>query len=172
MRRRTFVTASLGALALPAVAWAQASSVRTPPAPITAQNALETAFLAASSNEQLRQGFRRLFLVSRVAMALSSRDPGTPPRQIELAPNVRACLIFTSAARAVSVMGDSAPIVMLTGREALERMRGTNVIINMNLTPRLTLEAEDVDAYLAMPNETPAPPPPAPRRSGSTGAPE
>jgi hypothetical protein len=171
VRRRTFVAASLGALALPATAWAQAPLA--PPPPIEPQNALETAFLAAFANEDLRQGFRRLFLVSRVAMALSSRDPGTPPRQIQIAPNVRACLIYTSAARAVSVMGANAPIVMLTGREALTRMRGANVIINMNLNPRLTLEPEDIEAYLAMPNLTPAPPPAPPaRRSGSTGAPE
>jgi hypothetical protein len=166
------MAASLSALALPATAWAQTALAPEPPAPIEPQNALEQAFLAAFVNEDLRQGFRRLFLVSRVAMALSSRDPSTPPRQIHIAPNLSACLIYTSAARAVSVMGANAPIVMLTGREALERMRGTNVIINMNLNPRLTLEAADIDAYLAMPNETPAPPPAPPRHSGSTGAPE
>jgi hypothetical protein len=130
---------------------------------IEPQNALERSFVAAADNEAMRAIFRRQFLEAQVAVALSSTTPEAPPRQIELRPGVHACLIFTSSARATEVMGAQAPRVMLTGRQALERMRGANAIININLRPFLTLDAAGIEAFLAVPtaDATPAPETPA-----------
>jgi hypothetical protein len=156
MRRRAFLAASLAALAAPASA--QTTPATAPrasrPAPmIEPENPLEQAFLEAFDTPALRAAFRREFLASPVALALSARDPSAPPRSIQLRPGVYACLIFTSSARAAAVMGPGAPKLVLTGREALERVRGTNVVININLTPYLTLEPEDVEAYLTLTDE-------------------
>lgn len=150
MRRRAFVTASLAALAAPAFAQTAPTAPSSPPPMITPQNPLEESFLEAFDTPSLRASFRREFLGSPVALALSARDPGAPPRSIRLRNGAYACLIFTSAARAAEVMGPGSPKLVVTGREALERVRGTNVIININLTPYLTLEAEDVEAYLTL----------------------
>lgn len=180
MRRRLFLAGSIVAVTAPGLALAQS---QTPPAAAPAgppparariepQNALEYAFVDAIDNEDLRPAFRRELLISQVALALSAREPGAPPRSIELRPGFRACLIFTSPARARAVMGPNAPMLTATGREALERVRGTNVVININLAPMLVLEAEDVETYLALPNpvepvEAPRPPAqPAPPSAG------
>lgn len=168
MHRRRFVATALATIAAPAAAHGQtepASATASPaatPALIEPQNALEQSFLNALNNEALRPAFRRQFLTSQVALAVVSRLPEAPPRQVQMRPGVSACLIFTSSARASQVMGPMAPIQMLTGRRALQRVRGANVIINVNLAPALTLEPDDVQAFLDMPDESVAPPPQIP----------
>lgn len=176
MRRRTFVAVSLLTALAPGLAAAQPATPATPPAQppstpapaatpaevqlITPQNALERTFVAAVDSDQMKAVFRRQFLETQVALALSSQTPDAPPRQIEMQ-GVPVCLIFTSSARATEVMGAQAPRVMLTGREALERTRGANVVININLRPYLTLDAEGVEGFLALPATAPASPPAA-----------
>lgn len=174
MRRRTFVAAVVAGLTAPAAGRAQTPPVAAPPPQarrspqIEPQNELEESFIEAFDTEALRPAFRRTFLASDVALAISAREPGAPPRSVQLRPGLRACLIFTSSARARAVMGQDAPFLMMTGRAALERVRGANVIININLNPTLVLEPEDVDEYLALAAPRPAPPPapaPAPAQS-------
>ncbi|MBL8537793.1 MAG: hypothetical protein JNM59_10365 [Hyphomonadaceae bacterium] len=178
MERRSLLTAMLSALAAPS-AFAQTApneaptpaSVSIGPTPIEPRNALEHAFVNALNDEAARPAFRRRFLTSTIALALAAPDPRAAPRQIELRPGLRACLIFTSAERAVEVMGAEAPVAMITGRAALTRLRGANAIININLVPALVLEPDDIEAMLAMPDETPtrAPPEPfEPRLAGPT----
>lgn len=181
MLRRVFVMGMLGA------ASAGVASAQTQPAApaargapprnfIEPQNALERALIAATevgAGEEERAAFRRLFLESQVALALSATDPEAPPRQVEPRPGVNTCLIFTSSARATEVMGANAARVMLTGREALERVRGANVTINMNLRPYITLDADGVAGFLALPARAPAPAapaaPPAPVEDSENG---
>ncbi|HYD71807.1 MAG TPA: hypothetical protein VEF55_01620 [Candidatus Binatia bacterium] len=174
MQRRSFLSAMLAAAAA-SPAFAQAR--QTPPALpiIEPQNALERALLAATdpgAGEPERDAFRRLFLRSEVALALSSNSPDSPPAQIEPRAGFRTCLIFTSNARVTEIMGAGTPRVVITGRQALERVRGTNVVININRRPFITLDAEGVEGFLALPEgrETapqPAPPPP-PASAGPT----
>jgi hypothetical protein len=46
-------------------------------------------------------------------------------------------------------MGARSPRQLMTGRQALQRLRGAHlVIININLDPYLTLDAAGVDAFL------------------------
>ncbi|MGE0743052.1 MAG: hypothetical protein AB7O98_17075 [Hyphomonadaceae bacterium] len=175
MQRRTFVTSGLAFAAAPVSAWAQAApgvsvGPERPPE-ITPQNELERVFLEAFHDEERRPFFRRALLISEVALAISSRDPMSPPRQIELRPGLRACVLFTSSARATEVMGAAAPRLIVPGRQALERVRGANVVININLTPTLVLEAPDVADYLDLPVTLPqqSPGAPAPQRRGSAG---
>lgn len=173
MHRRALIAGGAAFIAAPSAAWAQAApgvsiAPERPPS-ITAQSELERLFLEAFEDERRRPLFRRALLVSQVALAISARDPAAPPRQISLRPGLTACLLFTSSARATEVMGAAAPRVVMTGREALERVRGANVVININLTPTLVLEAEDVDAYLDIPvvvEDLPDVPPP--RSAGPT----
>lgn len=172
MQRRTFLTAMLAALAASPEALAQARTPTSLPI-IEPQNELERALLAATdvgAGEPERDAFRRLFLRSNVALALSSNSPDAPPAQIEPRPGYRTCLIFTSSARATEIMGAETPRVVLRGRQALERVRGTNVVININRRPFITLDAEGVDGFLALPDgrEAGAPqqPPPAPQSTG------
>jgi hypothetical protein len=48
-------------------------------------------------------------------------------------------------------MGAHAPRQMMTGRQALERIRGAPlVIININLEPYLTLDAPGIEGFLAV----------------------
>lgn len=155
MRRRDVLSAALGLAAAPAMALAQtqqppAAAPREPP-PITPQNDLERAFLAALRNPAARPAFRRQLLDSHVTLALTASAPDAPAFELPLREGVTAGLIFTSPARLDSVLGPSAPRAVLTGRAALTRLRGRNVILNARLTPMLTLEAEDVEAYLAAP---------------------
>ena len=119
--------------------------------PIEPANALEHTFVAALRNEAMRPVFRRQLLESHVALALASSAADAPPLELNLRQGVSAAVIFTSGERLDEVMGPSAPRVILTGRAALERLRGKNVIINMRLMPMLTLEAEDVARYLDTP---------------------
>ena len=62
---------------------------------------------------------------------------------------VTASLLFTSVGRLNSVLGPASPRVILTGRAALQRLRGKNVVLNMRLNPMLTLEPADIASYLA-----------------------
>lgn len=172
MHRRFLLASALGAWCLPLGARAQSTPPNTSSggaqvaAPgvsvgpqrssqIEPQNTLEYAFLAAMGSEALRPAFRRQFLDSRVVLALASSAPDAPPREISPREGVRAGLIFTSSARIDAALGPGAGRVFLTGRAALERLRGKHVVINARLAPMLVLEPEDVARYL----ETPAGPP-------------
>lgn len=119
--------------------------------PIEPANALERTFVAALDNAAMRPVFRRQLLESHVAIALASNAPDAPPLEMSLREGVSSAVIFTSAERLDQVLGPSSPRAVMTGRAALERLRGKNVIINLRLMPMLTLEAEDVDRYLATP---------------------
>lgn len=172
MRRRTFLTATAALLAAPP-AFAQLQT-DTPPPVIEPANDLERAMIAATdpgSGEQQRDAFRRLFLSSDVALALSANAPDAPPAQIEPRPGVNACLIFTSSARVTEIMGADTPRIVVTGRQALERVRGTNVVININRRPRITLDAEGIEGFLSLPEgrEASAPRPETPPAPPSTG---
>ena len=147
MRRRTFLAAA--ALLAPAgAAWAQAGLTLNR---ITAENDLERAFLLAIDNPDRRLAFRTSLLTSPVALALANQAADSPPRMVQIVGGVRAAAMFTSASRLSGVLGPAATQVTLTGRQALERARGMNVVLNYRLMPMLTLEPEDVAAYLATP---------------------
>lgn len=167
MRRGQFLGFLLAALAAPAAhaqtgAPTPASTAPPAPTPIEPRNTLEHAFVDALNHEALRPAFRRQFLTSYVALAIAARDPQSAPRMIEVRPGIRAGLIFTSGGRALEVMGEQAPVLMITGRQALQRLRGQNAVININLAPALALAAEDIEAFLAMPDESVATPPTLP----------
>jgi len=167
MRRRSFLAAAVAMAAMARPAFAQVNVLPF----IEPQNELERAMIAATdvgSGEAERDAFRRLFLRSNVALALSANAPDAPPAQIEPRPGYRTCLIFTSSARVTEIMGDGTPRIVLTGRQALERVRGANVVININRRPFITLDAEGVEGFLALPDgrETSAPQPPAPPSTG------
>lgn len=118
-------------------------------AAIEPANALERAFVGAAHQENQRAAFRRTFLDAQVALATVSADANAAPRLVRLGPAGEACLIFTSDARATQIMGARSPRRMMTGREALQRLRGAHlVIININMDPYLTLDAAGVDAFL------------------------
>jgi hypothetical protein len=154
MRRRTFLAATIAGALTSGPAMAQIQTGRPPPV-IEPQNALERALIAATdpgAGEPQRDAFRRLFLRSEVALALSANAPDAPPAQIEPRPGFQTCLIFTSSARVTEIMGDGAPRIVLTGRQALERVRGANVVINLNRRPFITLDAEGVEGFLALPD--------------------
>ena len=172
MQRRTFLAAMLAAAAAsPALAQPQ----QTPPSLpiIEPQNALERALLAATdpgAGEPQRDAFRRLFLRSDVALVLSSNSPDAPPAQIEPRAGYRTCLIFTSSARVTEIMSANTPRAVVTGRQALERVRGTNVVININRRPFITLDAEGIEGFLALPEgRAAAPQPQPPEAPASTG---
>jgi hypothetical protein len=118
--------------------------------PIVPQTALERTFLAAFSDETMRAAFRRQFLESPVVLMLASNASDAPPLERPLPNNQRASFIFTSAARADSVMGPAAPRQTMNGRAALERLRGKYLIINFRLEPMLSLEPDDIDRFLAL----------------------
>lgn len=149
MLRRRFVVGLTGAgLALSqAEALAQAAFSTAPIAP---QNPLEADFVAAFDSEAMRPVFRARFLESQVALAMESAAPDASPlkRPVRGAPSA---LIYTSPARLANVLGESAAYQEMTGREALERLRGGPAAINFGLAPMLTLEAEDVDRFLLIP---------------------
>jgi hypothetical protein len=172
MQRRTFLGAMVAAAAA-SPAFAQLRQTQASLPIIEPQNALERALLAATdpgAGEAERDAFRRLFLRSEVALALSSNSPDAPPAQIEPRAGYRTCLIFTSSARATEIMGASTPRIMVTGRQALERVRGTNVVININRRPFITLDTEGVEGFLALPDGREAAPEPAqPPPPESTG---
>jgi hypothetical protein len=123
--------------------------------PIVPQTPLERTFLAAFSDESMRAAFRRQFLESPVVVAFVSNAPDASPLERPLPNNQRATFIFTSAARADSVMGPAAPRRTMNGRAALQRLRGRYLIINFGLEPMLTLEPDDIDRFLALPQSAP-----------------
>ena len=126
-------------------------------------NALERAFVEAARQESQRAAFRHIFLDAQVALATVSADANSAPRVVRLGPAGDACLIFTSNARATQIMGAQSPRQMMTGREALQRLRGAHlVIININLDPYLTLDAAGIEGFLS----ADAAPAAAPRSAG------
>lgn len=166
MLRRTILLAGLAGIATPVMAQTpesagdeQPAGVRLGPPPrpatITPQTPLERVFVAALTDPESRPEFRRLLLSSTMALALDA--PGGEPRTVPIQGNRRAVAIFTSAQRLRGVLGPQAAFAELTGRQALTRLRGQNVVINFLLTPMLTLEPEDVAEYLAPAAATPAP---------------
>lgn len=162
MFRRAFLCAIIAAaapiLASAQTVTAQPETQAAAPAPqlspIEPQNDLERAFVAALDDASVRPVFRRRLLDSHVALVLTTREDNATPFTVEIHGGAQAGFVFTSAERVDSVMGPSTPRIVLTGRAALERLRGKNVIINARLMPMLTLEAEDVESYL----EAPVPP--------------
>jgi hypothetical protein len=122
--------------------------------PIVPQTALERTFLAAFSDETMRAAFRRQFLESPVVLALASNAPNAPPLERPLPNDARMTFIFTTAARADAVLGAEAPRRIMNGRAALERLRGKYLIINYGLEPMLTMEPDDIERFLAMPQST------------------
>jgi hypothetical protein len=164
MRRRTFMLATLGSVAIPSLAAGQQEPVATaaPPSPapqlIEPQNALEYAFVSALDNENMRPVFRRYLLDTHVALALQGAGANAEPLEVQVREGFRAGAVFTSAARLDAVLGAAAPRAMINGRAAFERLRGKNVVINYRLLPMLTLEASDVARYLEAPGESSAGP--------------
>ncbi len=148
MLRRTLLTAAIAAV-LPSLAAAQEAEQnrRSPPPPITPENALERAFLAALNDPDERPEFRRLLLESQVVLAMADSSPDSAPLELTFGA-LQLTPLFTSATRMNSVLGPAAPRRTLTGRQALTRLRGKNVVLNMMHTPMLTLEPEDVAEYL------------------------
>lgn len=140
MQRRMFL-AGMGALALPANAYAQRG------APIIPENELERAFVAALSDPAARPLFRRALMASQVALAMASSAADSAPREVALQTGAAAA-VFTSAGRLNGVLGPAAARRMLTGRAAFERLQGQRVVLNYRLVPMLTLDPEDVAAYL------------------------
>ncbi|MGD9966654.1 MAG: hypothetical protein AB7T59_09055 [Hyphomonadaceae bacterium] len=160
MRRRSFVI-GLVAAAAPSLTLAQTggnpqggNTARRAQAlenPIVPETDLERTFLAAFSDESMRTAFRRQLLESQIVLALANNAPDAPPLERDLPNNNRAAFIFTSLARAEAVMGPAAPRRLMTGRAALERLRGKYLIVNYSLEPMLTLEPDDIERFLAMP---------------------
>lgn len=161
MWNRGFALTVMAALVAPAAlaqtqAPAPAPAAQPPDAqlalrPIEPNNALEHSFVAALNNPAMRPVFRRQLLDNHVALATTSASPDAQPLEIELRQGVSTTLVFTSPERVDQVLGPQAPRIILTGRAALERLRGKNVIINARLMPMLTLEPDDVERYLEAP---------------------
>lgn len=158
MRRRTLIEAA-GWFLLPGAAWAQPAATPAPVAPpITPENPLETAFVAAFTRESARPEFRRLLLSSDLALALANDTPESPPLFVDVSPAVTGLTavfhggaVFTSLARLQTALGANAPHAVMKGRDALERLRGRNMVLNYHLVPVLTLETDDVAHYLDQP---------------------
>lgn len=131
---------------------------RPPPGPITPANPLEQAFVDAFTRESARPVFRRLLMTSQVAVAMASTSPESPPLFVDVSAAVtggapfHGGAIFTSADRLHAALGPNAPFAMMTGRDALERLRGRDVVLNVHLAPVLTLQADDVSRYLDQPD--------------------
>lgn len=151
MQRRVFITTAFAAAALPCGAWAQTTQrpAREPPPPITAENELERVFLEALRDETMRPVFRRTFLASQVALAMANAETDSAPLELTFG-ELRTGAIFTSPSRQSEILGPASARRVMTGRQALSRLRGKNVVINMMLTPMLTLEPEDVAAFLVV----------------------
>jgi hypothetical protein len=150
MQRRVFLATALAA-ALPSAALAQTAvrPPRTPPPPITPENELERVFLEALRDESVRPIFRRTLLASQVSLAMANAEADSAPLEITFG-QLRTGAIFTSSSRQSAVLGPASARRVMTGRQALTRLRGKNVVLNMMLTPMLTLEPEDVTALLAL----------------------
>jgi hypothetical protein len=180
MLRRSLVFAALGAW--PSAVWAQANqSAQASPTTASgirtieqsqirdyeAENALECAFISATTNPGMRPIFRRYLLETHVVLPLTASAEDSPIRQVRipLPPDASGApryftgrAIYTSAARADAVLGADTPRIIINGRAALSRLRQSNVIINPGLAPMLTLEPADVAAYLEAPGESSAGP--------------
>ena len=154
MQRRVFLATALAA-AWPRAASAQAQGLAL--RPIEPENALERAFVAALDNEAMRPVFRRLLVEAPLALALASNAAEAQPLQRPLRDGAVAGLIFTSAARLDSVLGPDAPRAVLPGRDALERLRGHYAVLNFSLAPMLTLEPDDIERYLDIPESSAGP---------------
>jgi hypothetical protein len=177
MLRRSLILAALW----PAAAWgqtspaaqsqAQRSSVRTIQQseirPYQAENALEYAFISATTNEGMRPIFRRYLLETHVVLPLMTTAEDSPVRQVRVPIRPDAAgnpqfftgrAIFTSASRVDAVFGADSPRIVINGRAALTRLVGQNVVLNPGLAPMLTLEPTDLAAYLATPGESSAGP--------------
>ncbi len=159
MRRRTFIQAA-GLVLLPGAAWAQTSTATTAAESplITPANALESAFVYAFTHHGNGVDvFRHLLMTSQVAVAMANATPESPPLMVEVSAEVtggapfHGGAIFTSLDRLHTALGADAPSAMMTGRQALERLRGRSVVLNVHLAPVLTLEADDVARYLDQP---------------------
>jgi hypothetical protein len=159
MRRRAVLIGAAGAALAGGrvqTAWAQAADgppvprEDAPPVPreIEAENALEHDFLAAFANPAMRATFRLRLLESLVALALETQTLNSPPHMIPLGEDNEAGLIFTSPSRLASVLGPEAARMMVTGRQALTRLRGKHVALNYGLLPMLTLEPSDIENFL------------------------
>lgn len=147
MNRRALI-AMLGFAALPASTWAQQQRApRTPPPPITPENELERVFLAALADAEARPMFRRTFLASQVSVAMTNAEADAEPLELTFGA-LRTGAIFTSTSRQDAILGPASARRVMSGRQALQRLRGKNVVINMMMTPMLTLEPEDVAAFL------------------------
>jgi hypothetical protein len=156
MRRRTFVAAALASI--PAIAHAQTptpapvapAGTTTPVSsdPIDPATPLEFAFVAALDDARMRPIFRRYLLDTSVVLALAEGSEPAP-REVQVRTDFTAGAIFTTTARMDAVLGADAPRIILNGRAALERLRGKNAVINFRLVPMLTLDDEDITAYLA-----------------------
>ena len=169
MNRRILLQAlglqAAAGLLMPSAAWAQAADIAGPTAqtpalafhPIDPQNSLEQAFVSAFTHETMRNAFRHALITSQVALALANTTPESPPLFVDVAsetagaPPIHGGAVFTSPERLHGVLGPNAPFATLTGRQALERMRGRDVVLNYRLAPMLTLEADDVARYLDQP---------------------
>ena len=156
MRRRAVLLGAAGAAmagGLVRSAWAQADDTQAGAAPpvlreIEAENALEHDFLAAFANPEMRATFRLRLLQSLVTLALETQTPDSPPRLIPLGEDDEAGLIYTSPSRLASVLGPETARMVLTGRQALTRLRGKHVALNYGLLPMLTLEPSDIENFL------------------------
>jgi hypothetical protein len=115
---------------------------------IEAENALEHDFLAAFANPEMRATFRLRLLQSMVTLALETQTADSPPRFIPLGEDDEAGLIYTSPSRLASVMGPETARMVLTGRQALTRLRGKHAALNYGLLPMLTLEPSDIENFL------------------------
>ncbi len=146
MHRRALI-ATLAFAALPAIAAAQTGE-RAPPPPITPENELERVFLAALAEPDQRPVFRRTFLVSQVSLAMANSEADSEPLELTFG-QLRTGAIFTSPSRQNAILGPASARRVMSGRQALQRLRGKNVVINMMMTPMLTLEPEDVTSFLA-----------------------
>ena len=170
MLRRSVVLAALGAW--PATVWAQTGQTALPSAPAApgirtieqseiqeyeAANALEQAFISATTVPGMRPIFRRYLLQTHVVLPLTTSAQDSPVRQarVPIPPDASGApryftgrAIFTSLARANTVFGEDTPHIVINGRAALSRMRQTNVILNPGLAPMLTLEPSDIAVYL------------------------
>lgn len=129
----------------------QAHPTMAPPTPIRPSNTLEWAFVRAFNDPAQRPVFRRELLDQHIAMPTASSAPNAAPLEFDIGEGRRATMIFTSAARLDQVLGHNAPRQVMTGRAAFERLRGRHVVLNPQLVPMLTLEPEDLVAYLAAP---------------------
>lgn len=143
MHRRVFLATALAAL--PCAALAQTG----PPPLITPQNELERAFLAALNDPQARPEFRRTLMTNLVALAMASDAPDSAPREVPIRAGQRAAALFTSVTRLNGVLGPASARRIMSGREAFTLLRGRHVVLNYRLAPMLTLEPEDIEAYLA-----------------------